>query len=236
MNPPPPAVDGGAPKARPVSPGPRPERLVLVVGTATEVGKTHLCCRLLEHARQRGVRVAARKPAQSFEDHERGGTDAELLARASSEPVDAVCPPHRWYSTPMAPPMASDRLGLSPIRLADLASELTWPTDVVDLGFVETAGGVRSPLAHDGDAADLARLLDPDVILLVSDAGLGTLNSTLLSAGAMEPTGVRLVVALNHFDPREELHRLNFEWLTAAGIEAIDAGELDLVLEAIRTP
>ena len=45
----------------------RPERLVLVCGTATDVGKTWVCARLLVELRNRGVSVSARKPAQSIE-------------------------------------------------------------------------------------------------------------------------------------------------------------------------
>ncbi|MBV8560261.1 MAG: AAA family ATPase, partial [Acidimicrobiia bacterium] len=58
---------------------PRPERLVLVAGTGTEVGKTWVAARLAEALRARGTRVAARKPAQSFAPDE-GPTDAEALA------------------------------------------------------------------------------------------------------------------------------------------------------------
>ena len=45
----------------------RPERLVLVVGTGTEVGKTWVACRLARVLRRRGLIVAARKPAQSYD-------------------------------------------------------------------------------------------------------------------------------------------------------------------------
>ena len=44
----------------------RPERVVLVCGTGTEVGKTWVCGRLLRELRDRGLSVSARKPAQSF--------------------------------------------------------------------------------------------------------------------------------------------------------------------------
>ena len=62
----------------------RPSRLVVVAGTATEVGKTWVGAAVARELRDRGTTVAARKPAQSFEpaDVEPGGigTDADALA------------------------------------------------------------------------------------------------------------------------------------------------------------
>jgi dethiobiotin synthetase len=65
----------------------RPARLVVVVGTGTEVGKTWSSCRLLEHARSQRLRVAARKPVQSFDADSTEPTDADRLAAATGEPV-----------------------------------------------------------------------------------------------------------------------------------------------------
>lgn len=193
---------------------PRPGTLVVVAGTGTEVGKTWVACALAGAARAAGRRVAARKPAQSFEADGDGrpaaATDAELLAAATGEPASSVCPPHRWYPMAMAPPMAADALGRPPIALADLVAETTWPTGC-DLGLVETAGGVRSPIAHDGDGVDLARRLAPDRMVLVADAALGTVNVTRLSVAALGPLGV--LVVLNRFDAADDLHRRNRAWL-----------------------
>lgn len=197
--------------------GGRPRRLVVVVGTATEVGKTWAAGEVAVEARRAGLTVAARKPVQSFEADDTGAprtpTDAELLAAATGEPIPDVCRLDRWYPVPMAPPMAADMLQRGQIALDDLAAELAWPPGT-DLGLVETAGGVRSPLTHDlvgGDSAGLAHRLAPDVILLVADAALGTINATRLSAATMAPLPV--VVLLNRYDADDELHRRNRAWL-----------------------
>ena len=164
----------------------RPARLVVVAGTGTEVGKTWVTAHVARELRAAGTVVAARKPAQSFEpgDVEAGRTDAQLLGEATGTAAAAVCPPHRWFEVPMAPPMAADALGRAPFTLDELVAELVWP-DGVDVGVVETAGGLRSPLADDGDAVTLVRALAPDVVVLVADAGLGTINLVRLSVGAL---------------------------------------------------
>lgn len=188
----------------------RPERLVFVVGTGTEVGKTWVGAHVLQALRERGLAVAARKPAQSFAVGE-GPTDAEVLAAATGEAVDRVCSRHRWYELPMAPPMAADALGRAPIKIADLAAETSF-AGAAEFGLVETAGGVRSPLAHDGDTVDLIGLLRPDDVVLVGDAGLGTINAVRLSYGALAPA--RVHVFLNRFDAGDGLHVANRRWLS----------------------
>jgi dethiobiotin synthetase len=189
----------------------RPERLAVVCGTATDVGKTWVACRLLRGLRHRGIPVAARKPAQSFAD-DGHATDAELLAAASGEAPRDVCPAHRWYPAAMAPPMAAAALGREAFTSASLAAELDWPARTA-VGILETAGGVRSPLASDGDTVTFCHLLAPDVVILVADAGLGTINAVRLSAGALEDGSAPVVVHLNRYDATDELHRRNREWL-----------------------
>ncbi len=186
---------------------------MLVVGTGTEVGKTWVTARLVGHLRHQGRRVGVRKPVQSFAPGER--TDAEVLAGASGERPEKVCPPRRWYALAMAPPMAAEALGGAAFTISDLIGELTWP-EGIEIGLVEGAGGVRSPLAADGDAVALTEALRPDIVLLVADAGLGVLNLVRLSAGAVDHPVV--LVHLNRFDPAEDLHRRNTEWLRRDGL------------------
>lgn len=187
----------------------RPERLVAVVGTHTEVGKSWACQQLLRIWRARGLSVAARKPVQSFAAGSTS-TDAELLAAASAEDVHAVCPASRWYGLAMAPPMAADALNRPRITLAQLVGEIKWPARI-DVGLVETVGGVLSPLAHDGSSLDLVRLLEPDDVLLVADASLGAINAVRLCMQVL--TKYRVQILLNRYDAANELHRLNAEWL-----------------------
>jgi dethiobiotin synthetase len=92
----------------------------------------------------------------------------------------------------------------------DLIDELSWP-EGIDVGVIETAGGLRSPLAADGDTVDLISALAPDHVVLVADAGLGTINVLRLSLGAL--VGRPVIVYLNRLDEADELHRRNREWI-----------------------
>jgi dethiobiotin synthetase len=205
---------------------------MVVVGTGTGVGKTWVSARLLTGLREAGVTVAARKPVQSFEvDDDPSGLDAAVLGAASGEPAQVVCPPHRWYEVAMAPPMAAARLGRPAFTIEDLVGELSWPAGGVDVGLVETAGGVRSPQADDGDAVALSAALVPDAVLLVADAGLGTINSVRLTVGVL-PENV--IVLLNRYDTSNELHALNRQWLIEReGLRVLTVPEEEQTLIAL---
>lgn len=191
----------------------RPERLVLVTGTGTEVGKTWVACRLAVALRDRGVVVAARKPVVSYDpDDDPATSDPVLLARATSEPPDVVCPPHRWYPAAMAPPMAAEALGRPAFTIEDLAHEMVWPGGT-NVGLVEAAGGLRSPMAADGDVVALAERLLPDHVVLVADVGLGVINAVRLAVPALEGYGWPVTVVANGYDARDDLHRRNLWWL-----------------------
>lgn len=189
----------------------RPLRLIAVAGTETEIGKTWVTARAVQTLRAKGLSVSARKPVQSYRPEDVGATDADVLAAAGGEEPLAVCPAHRWYPVPMAPPLAAARAGAAPPRLAELLAEFRWPAPAPDVGFVETVGGVRSPLACDGDCRDLVRALDPDGVLLVAGAGLGAINAVRLAADAL--AGPPLAVFLNRYLPDDDVHRSNLAWL-----------------------
>jgi dethiobiotin synthetase len=185
--------------------------LVVCTGTGTEIGKTWVGAAVLSTLVADGLSVAARKPVQSYDSAEAGPTDADVLAMASGEHPHDICPAHRWYPVAMAPPMAAAVLEREAFTVEDLVAELGWPSPEPDVRWIETVGGVRSPIAFDGDSADLCAAVEPDVIVLVADAGLGTINSVRLSVTALAPWPV--FVYLNRYDESDELHVLNRSWL-----------------------
>ena len=194
----------------------RPGTLVYVTGTGTEVGKTWWTAAVAGALRARGVSVSARKPVQSGTPGA-GPTDAEVLAAATGERVDAVCLPARTYGLAWAPPMAARELGAPAFTVDDLVAELLWPAGVA-VGFVEGAGGPRSPIASDGDNVDLAAALAPDVVVLVTDLRLGAINAVRLSLAAL--TGLPVVVACNRFAP-DPLTLRTLDVLRADGAELV---------------
>ncbi len=199
--------------------------LIVVTGTGTDVGKTYVTAAIARLMRGHHVDVRARKPVQSFAPDD-AHTDAEVLAAATGERPERVCPRHRWLATPMAPPMAADALDLPRFTVDELVAELDITKSAFT--FVEGAGGLLSPLAHDGDNRTLIERVQPDAVLLVADAGLGTINLVRLTAAALARPPI---VFLNRFDANTDLHARNAEWLrTREGLEV----DTDLEALALR--
>jgi dethiobiotin synthetase len=209
--------------------------VVVVAGTGTGIGKTWVTAALATALRHRGIAVAARKPAQSFAPDDDAPTDAEILATATGEEPDAVCPRHRWLPRAMAPPMAAVALGSAEFTIAELASEIMHDAPHDSIVFVESAGGVRSPLAADGDTVSLASALRATLVILVADAELGTINLVRLSTAAL--ANDRVVVYLNRFDAATELHVRNRDWLTTReGLDVVtDPEALACIVAALAT-
>lgn len=153
--------------------------VVVVTGTGTGVGKTIATAALAGHARGAGLEVTVCKPVQT------GAGDDDLAEVARLAGVGDLISVAR-YPDPLAPAAAAEAVGrplpsaaeiLAAIRAADRPGRLT---------LVEGAGGLLVEIAASGvTLRDLATELGAPV-LVVSQAGLGTLNHTALTLEALE--------------------------------------------------
>jgi dethiobiotin synthetase len=160
---------------------------VLLVGTGTEIGKTHATCALLAAARQdrrpnRRPVVAYKPIATGIEADHEGCEDAARHAAALGAPYLA---PTFAYRRPISPHLAAREEG-RPIELAQIcarADELGGRATLV----IEGAGGLCSPLGETTTNLDLARALAPAQVVLVAPDRLGVLHDVgacVLAAGA----------------------------------------------------
>ena len=83
-------------------------------------------------------------------------------------------------------------------------------------------GGPRSPVAADADNVALARALDPDVVVLVADGGLGAINDVRLAAAALPRPPVAF---LNRYDEADTVHATNRAWLEGEGFNVVTTVE-----------
>ena len=200
----------------PVGPDRSRTGMVFVTGTGTEVGKTWASARLARLLRERGLSVEACKPVQSYDPDEAGPTDAAVLAAATGQHPDAVCPPEHTYPVPLAPPMAARRLNRNCPTVDELARNCRF-TAPVDVGLVEGVGGLYSPIASDGHNLDLIDRIGPDLVIVVASAALGGIHDTL--ACTLPLSAYRQAVFCNRFDHQTEVHVLNVDWLRDTGLE-----------------
>ncbi|MEW2140627.1 dethiobiotin synthase [Streptomyces sp. NPDC005409] len=154
----------------------------VVSGTGTEIGKTVVTAAVAAAAVAAGRTVAVLKPAQTGVGPQEPGDAAEAV-RLAGPSVTAV--ELARYPEPLAPNTAARRAGLaavSPAQVAEAARRLSADHDLV---LVEGAGGLLVHFDDEGNTlADAARLLGAPA-LIVAPAGLGTLNSTALTAQAL---------------------------------------------------
>ncbi|TQJ86505.1 dethiobiotin synthase [Streptomyces sp. SLBN-31] len=163
--------------------------VLVITGTGTEVGKTVTTAAVAAAAVAAGRSVAVLKAAQTgVRPDERG--DADEVARLAGAVTTAEL---ARYPEPLAPATAARRAGMTPVRPQDVAEAAGKFAAEHDLVLVEGAGGllVRFDEAG-GTLADAAQLLRAPV-LVVATAGLGTLNTTELTARELRARDVELL-------------------------------------------
>ncbi|MFJ5265359.1 dethiobiotin synthase [Streptomyces sp. NPDC088387] len=160
--------------------------VLVITGTGTEIGKTVATAAIAATAWAAGRSVAVLKAAQTGVRPDEAG-DAEEVARLAGAVTTAEL---ARYPDPLAPATAARRAGRAPVHPAEIAEAAAKLATEHDLVLVEGAGGllVRFDPAG-GTLADAAELLGAPVVIVAS-AGLGTLNTTELTARELRSRGL----------------------------------------------
>ncbi|MEU0385106.1 dethiobiotin synthase [Streptomyces chartreusis] len=162
--------------------------VLVITGTGTEVGKTVVTAAVAATALAAGRSVAVLKAAQTGVRPDEPGDAAEVARLAGAVTTAELA----RYPEPLAPATAARRAGRAPVHPREVAEAAAKLATEHDLVLVEGAGGllVRFDPAG-GTLADAARLLSAPV-LVVASAGLGTLNTTELTARELRSRGLDL--------------------------------------------
>lgn len=160
---------------------------MVVTGTGTGVGKTMVTAAVAALAVAAGRPVAVVKPAQTgVRPGEPGDLhDVRRLAgQVTTRELDR-------YPDPLAPNTAARRAGRPPVRPAEAAAAARELADTHALVLVEGAGGLLVRFDDvGGSLADIAAITNAPV-LVVAEAGLGTLNAVELTADVLRQRGLR---------------------------------------------
>jgi dethiobiotin synthetase len=164
--------------------------VLVVSGTGTEIGKTVVTAAVAAVAVAAGRSVAVLKPAQTGVAPGEPG-DVFEVRRLAGEAVTGL--ELGRFPEPLAPDTAARRSGMAPVRPEQIAEATEKLATEHDLVLVEGAGGLLVRFdAEGGTLADAARLLHAPV-LVVASAGLGTLNTTELTARELRSQGLDLL-------------------------------------------
>lgn len=153
--------------------------ITVVTGTSTGVGKTVATAAFAAVA---GDAVVVVKPVQT------GGADGDSDAREVTRLTGVEALEWTTLDEPLAPDTAARRQGVEIPSVASYVSRIAALTE--DTVIVEGAGGLLVRLdGAGGTLLDLASQLEAEVVVVVA-AGLGTLNHTELTLGALRAAGV----------------------------------------------
>ncbi|HNN87204.1 MAG TPA: dethiobiotin synthase, partial [Pseudomonadales bacterium] len=155
------------------------KQIFFIAGTDTDAGKTHIACQLLRAAQQRGLRTLSLKPLAAGAENTVEGlrnSDALMLQQASTLQLPYADINPFCFAEAIAPHIAAEKNGarLSAKEIAQRVHQVLNTVDF-DYALIEGAGGWRVPLNETETLADVVKLLNLPVILVVG-MKLGCLN------------------------------------------------------------
>lgn len=182
-------------------------KALFVTGTGTDTGKTYITGLIVKKLQEAQKNPAYYKAAMSGNDRRPDGTliPGDALAVQTMSGIDqsltSMCP--YVYEHAYSPHLAS-RLEGNPVVMDVVTHGFADVTAIYDYVTVEGSGGILCPICFDE-----ARIQLEDVVkelhlssILIADAGLGTINSVVLTAEYMKTHGLPLKgIIFNHYHP-----------------------------------
>ena len=219
---------------------------LFVVGTGTDIGKTYVTGLMLKKLREGKQSAAYYKAAMSGNDRRPDGSlipgDALHVKSVSGieQPLEEMCP--YVYETAVSPHLAA-RMEGSPVDMERVLEGFDAVCGRYDYVTAEGSGGILCPLRFDGQEIwleDFIKARDMHC-LMIADAGLGTINSVVLTAEYMKARQIPVKgIIFNRYQPGNVLHEDNLfmcEYRTGLKVLAcVKDGdtELDIPLELLE--
>ena len=164
-------------------------KAIFLTGTGTDIGKTFIAGLIVKKLAQAGKNPAYYKAAMSGNDRRSDESlipgDALFVRQMSgiSQPLDEMCP--YVYENAWSPHLAS-RVEGNPVDLAVVREGFAKVAENYDYITMEGSGGILCPLCF----------------ILIADAGLGTINSVVLTFEYMKAHNLPLKgIIFNHYHP-----------------------------------
>ena len=169
------------------------KKAFFITGTDTNVGKTHVACRLINDYVAQGYKVIGMKPvAAGCELVDGAWVNEDVLKLEAASNVKAprsLINPYS-FNEAIAPHIAAELAGIN-IEISVIKQAFDALTELADIVIVEGAGGFLVPLNQKESIADLAVALNIPIILVV-EMKLGCINHTLLTLEAIQSRNLTL--------------------------------------------
>ena len=212
-----------------------------VTGTGTDVGKTYVTGLIIKKIKENGMTPGYFKAAMSGNEREEDGTlipgDALWVKNVSgiSQSVEEMCP--YVYEHAYSPHLAS-RLEGNHVEMAVVLDNYRKVKEKYDYITVEGSGGILCPICFDEARIGLTDIIDEMELdcILVADAGLGTINSVVLTYEYMKNRNMNIKgMIFNHYIADNIMHEDNIrmcEYMTGLPTLAeVSMGDVDLNID-----
>ncbi|MDD4376729.1 MAG: dethiobiotin synthase [Eubacteriales bacterium] len=178
----------------------RKSKGIFVTGTGTDVGKTYVTALIVKKLNEAGLNPGYYKAALSGAES-LAASDAGYVKKISgiSQPYETMV--SYIYKNAVSPHLAS-RIEGNPVDLVRVKDDFDHVKKKHNYVVVEGSGGIVCPIRYDGEQIfleDVIKKLDLSVVI-VGDAGLGTINSVTLTAEYLKQKSIPVKgIILNNF-------------------------------------
>lgn len=213
---------------------------IFVTGTGTDVGKTFVTGLIIKKLKEEGLNPGYYKAAMSENERGEDGSlipgDALWVKNVSGieQSLDSMCP--YVYEHAYSPHLAS-RIEGNPVELPVVMEAYEKVKAQYDYITVEGSGGIICPICFDEARIGLQDVINEMGLdcILVADAGLGTINSVVLTHEYMKSRKINIKgIIFNNYIAGNIMHEDNIRMcehltglLTLAKV-AKDDTELDI--------
>ncbi len=215
---------------------------IFITGTATDIGKTYVTALIIKKLNESGRNCAYYKAAMSGNQRMEDGSlipgDAKYVKELSGilQPIESMCP--YIYEYAVSPHLAS-RIEGNNVQLSVVEQTFDNICQNYDYVTMEGSGGILCPICFDEEKIwldDMVQKLNLSSII-VADAGLGTINSVVLTARYMLQKGLDVKgIILNNFhagNVMEEDNKFMCEYMTGLKVIAcVKHGDTSLDIDA----
>ncbi|MCL4322078.1 MAG: dethiobiotin synthase [Deltaproteobacteria bacterium] len=165
-----------------------------ITGIDTNIGKTFVSLLLILAFRQKGLNAGYMKPVETGvkinKDGSKNYIDGHYLKEISGLEADIETVTPYTFQSPLSPYAASKFEG-GTVCLKEIIYKFYDLKGTYDYMIVEGAGGMLVPLKQGHFMIDIAKYIDAAVIL-VTKAGLGMINHTLLNIEYAKSHGIKI--------------------------------------------
>lgn len=213
---------------------------IFITGTGTDVGKTYISALIVKKMRESGFNCGYYKPVISGVTEMCGHlmeSDANYVVQNANIPTEPEnCVSYYWQEA-VSPHLAAKRKKQE-INIEKIKYDFTQINKKYDYLLIEGAGGITCPLKISQEENYLLKDLIWELglsVIIIADAGLGTINSTLLTVDYARANGIEIEgIILNNYRSDNFMHWDNLEQienLTGLNVVATVAeGATDIML------